>query len=264
MPLLPEAAREVLFTCEREDYDMRALAEIVRRDPALSAQFLRIANSPIFGSRAAIVSLPQALARLGTTQTRQVALLVTSKVGLFACAARKNAAQALRAHSVATALWAQEIARVRRMNVEESFLCGLLADVAMPTLWQLAAELERKHGVTWHEGEVDAHIDRCHHVVGADIVLRWSLPSRVATAIRLHHATPDEVTSADVGTSLQEVIAIVQLADALATSGVAGTPVDIPAMQAHPSIGTLSLYGEELEKLLARESVVQEAMRAVA
>lgn len=264
VPVFPEAARRVIDACEREDCDMRQLAEIVRRDPALSAQFLRLANSPAFGSRSPIVSLPQALARLGTAQTRQIALLVTCKAGVFACATRQDAAQRLRSHAVATALWAQEIARLRRMNVEESFLCGLLEDVAMPALWQLAANIEKTSAVECLEADVDGHIARLHHVVGADIAQRWGFPARVVAAIRLHHATPEEIAAAGAGASLEGTVATVQLADALASASVAGETTDVARAQAHPSVVTLSLYGQDLDDLLARGDVVLEAMRAVA
>ncbi|MDB4945028.1 MAG: signal transduction protein [Labilithrix sp.] len=264
VPLFPEAARKVIDACERESCDMRQLAEIVRRDPALAAQFLRLANSPLFGSRAAIVSLPQALARMGTAQTRQIALLVTCQAGVFACASRKGAALRLRAQAVATALWAQEIARVRRMNCEETFLCGLLEDVGMPALWQLATELEVEAGTALAANDVDAHIARLHHEVGADIAERWALPRRVVSAIRLHHASPDEIAAAGGGASLEGTVAAVQLAEALALRSVGGTTAEAAEVQAHPSITMLSLYGPELDELLARGEHVLEAMRAVA
>jgi HD-like signal output (HDOD) protein len=262
VPIFPEAARKVIDACEKEDCDMRHLAEIVRRDPALSAQFLRLANSPAFGSRSAIVSLPQALARLGTSQTRQIALLVSCRAGVFACAARKDAAQRLRTHAVATAFWAQEIARQRRMNVEEAFLCGLLEDVAMPTLWQLAATVE-KTSAPASPGEVDRHLARLHDGVGADIAFRWGLPARVVSAIRLHHATPEAIAAAGGGAALEATVATVQLADTLAADSAEGKTTALEAVQAHASIATLSLYGSELEDLLARSEIVLETMRAL-
>ncbi|HSO35226.1 MAG TPA: HDOD domain-containing protein [Labilithrix sp.] len=264
MPVFPDAARKVMDACERDDCDMRQLAEIVRRDPALSAQFLRLANTPLFGSRAAIVSLPQALARLGTAQTRQIALLVSCKSGVFACTARKSDALRLRAHAVAAAFWAQEIARLRRLNVEEAFLCGLLEDVAMPTLWQLAADIELATGTKCPEVEVDALLARLHDRVGADIAAHWGLPARVVGAIRLHHATPEAIAAAGGGVSLEATVAAVQLADMLASASVAGVANDVAAVQTHPSVATLSLYGTDLEDLVAREAVVLEAMQAVA
>jgi HD-like signal output (HDOD) protein len=263
VPVFPEAARKVIDACAGENSDMRQLAEIVRRDPALSAQFLRVANSPAFGSRTPIVSLPQALARLGTSQTRQIALLVTCKAGVFNCKARTGAAQALRVHAVGTALWAQEIARLRRLNVEEAFLCGLLEDVALPALWQLAADIDRTSVAKSPVEEIDDHLARIHHEVGAEIALRWALPARLVAAIRFHHATPDVIATAAVGASLEGTVATVQLADTLAGASIAGKTSAVASVQAHPSIAALSLYGEELDNLLARGEVVLEAMRAV-
>lgn len=262
IPLFPEAARKVLDACESDDGDVRQLAEIVRRDPTLSAQFLRLANSPAFGARTAIVSLPQALTRLGTTQTRQIAWLVTCESGVFACNARRGAAQRLRLQSVATALWAQEIARLKRMNVEEAFLCGLLGNVAMPALWQLAADIETTATSKYLASEVDAQLERVHDAVGADIAHRWGLPTRVVSAIRHHHASAEAVAASGAGPSLAGVVTAVQLADSLASAVIDGDATDLAGLQAHPSIAALSLYGQELDDLLARREIVLEAMRA--
>ncbi len=242
---------------------MGRVAEAVRWDPSLSAQFLRLANSSAFGARSTIVSLAQAVARLGTSQTRQIALLVTCQAGVFDSKTRRAAAHRLRVQSVVTALWAQEVARVRRTNVEEAFLSGLLGDVAMPALWQLAEDVERAGRGTDDAAESDAVIAGVHHAVGADIAHRWKLPARVVTAIRMHHASPEEITRAKVGPSMEATVAAVQLAGVLAAPHMRGESIDLEQVKAHPAVIPLSLYGAELEKLLEREEVVREAARVV-
>jgi putative nucleotidyltransferase with HDIG domain len=266
VPVLPEAAREVMDACERNSCDMRELAAIVRRDPALAAHFLRLANSPIFGSRSAIVSLPQALARLGVSQTRQIALLVTCQARAFVCKTRKVAAQNLRRHSVATAMWAQEVARLRRLNVEEAFLSGLLGDVGMPALWQLADDIENASEVAHDPSVVDADLARLHDRVGADIASRWGLPVRTVDTIRKHHsALPlGTVVATGAGASVDATIVAVQLADTLARATLGGEEVTPQTVQAHPSAVALSLYAEEIDLLIARTPAVLDAIRALA
>ncbi len=266
IPVLPEAAREVMDACRREECDMRDLATIVRRDPALAAHFLRLANSPVFGSRTAIVSLPQALARLGVSQTRQIALLVTCQARAFVCKTRKAAAQSLRRQSVATAMWAQEIARLRRLNVEEAFLSGLLGDVGMPALWQLADDIELGAAAANDPAVVDADVARLHDEVGADIASRWGLPSRTVDTIRKHHsALPvGTVVATGAGASVDATVVTVQLAYTLARATIAGEEITPQTVQAHPSAVALSLYAEEIDQLLARTPAVLDAIRALA
>ncbi len=266
VPVLPEAAREVMDACKREDCDMRELAAIVRRDPALAAHFLRLANSSVFGARTAIVSLPQALARLGVSQTRQIALLVACQARAFACKTRKAAAQNLRRHSVATAMWAQEIARLRRLNVEEAFLSGLLGDVGMPALWQLADDIENASAIANDAAAVDADVARLHDHVGADIARRWGLPDRTVDTIRKHHSVLPEgtVVATGAGASVDATVVAVQLANTLARATLADEAITQQRIQVHPSVIALSLYAEEIELLLARAPSVLDAIRALA
>jgi putative nucleotidyltransferase with HDIG domain len=266
IPVLPEAAREVMDACNREECDMRDLAAIVRRDPALAAHFLRLANSSAFGARTAIVSLPQALARLGVSQTRQIALLVTCQARAFVCKTRKGAAQHLRRHSVATAMWAQEIARLRRLNVEEAFLSGLLGDVGMPALWQLADDIETTSDEVHDPAVVDADVARIHDQVGADIASRWGLPNRTVDTIRMHHsAIPlGTVVATGAGASVDATVVTVQLASTLARATLAGEEITPETIQGHSSAVALSLYAEEIELLIARTPAVVEAIRALA
>ena len=266
IPVLPEAAREVMDACKREDCDMRELAAIVRRDPALAVHFLRLANSPLFGARTAIVSLPQALARLGVSQTRQIALLVTCQARAFVCKTRKVAAQSLRRHSVATAMWAQEIARLRRLNVEEAFLSGLLGDVGVPALWQLADDIETASAVANDPATVDADVARLHDHVGADIASRWGLPVRTVDTIRNHHSALPEgtVVATGAGASVDATVVTVQLAATLARAIIAGEDITQQTTQAHPSAIALSLYAEEIDLLIARTPAVLDAIGALA
>jgi HD-like signal output (HDOD) protein len=264
VPVFPEAARQLLGACDRDDCDVARLAELVRRDPALAAHFLRVANSALFGGRSAISSLAQALARLGSSQTRSIALLVTTQARVFSSKTRASAGNQLRRQSVANAVWSQEIARLRRLNVEEAFLCGLLGDMGIPALWQLADEDVPANGVVRDETAIDHEIARLHDVVSARIARAWGLPPRVVEIIRLHHAPlegPDAVTLSEP--AVASTVAAVQLADMLGRATVRGETCDLATTRAHPSVAALSLYDEDVSALLERSALVAEAIQVL-
>src|SRR5690348_9088012 len=83
LPVLPEVAAEVVARTGREECDLRALADLVRRDQAMATHFLRVANSPLYLPKTKIVSLQQALARLGMSAVREIALLISVKTRTF-------------------------------------------------------------------------------------------------------------------------------------------------------------------------------------
>ena len=80
LPLLPAVAAQVLAMVERPDCDARKLAELFKRDPAMTAHVMQVAGSPMYASATKITSLQQAIGRLGC-QAAYVALEHPREVG---------------------------------------------------------------------------------------------------------------------------------------------------------------------------------------
>jgi len=187
VPLLPDAAATLLLMTEDEEADLDRLTDVVRSDPTMAAQLLRIANSPLFVSRYPIASLRVALSRLGMFQVRQIALLIVCDTKVFRVRGWEQAMRSLFGHSVLVALFAQEIAKKARMNADEAFLAGLLHDVGVPTLVQALVEIEPR--VTSFR-EIDGLLTLLHprHAeIGARLAAAWAMPPRLIEAIGYHH-----------------------------------------------------------------------------
>ena len=67
LPLLPGVAMEVTNVAAQENADSRVIAELLRKDQAMAAHVLRVVSSPVYSGRTEIVSLQQAVARLGVS-----------------------------------------------------------------------------------------------------------------------------------------------------------------------------------------------------
>ena len=74
LPALPDIAMRVFQMAEGEEWNVADLEEEIRRDQALTARFLRLANSAHYGARRTVGSLNQALTMLGSTKIRTVLL----------------------------------------------------------------------------------------------------------------------------------------------------------------------------------------------
>jgi putative nucleotidyltransferase with HDIG domain len=187
VPLLPEAAATLLLMTEDEDADLDRLAEVVRSDPTMAAQLLRIANSPLFVSRYPISSLRTALSRLGMFQVRQIALLIVCDTKVFRVRGWEEPIRRLFSHSVLVALFAQEIAKKARMNADEAFLAALLHDVGVPTLIQGLVEIEPRVTSFREIDGIMALMHPRHAEVGARLAAAWAMPPRLIEAIGYHH-----------------------------------------------------------------------------
>lgn len=254
LPVLPRAAQEVLRLSADDDCDLRRIADVVRSDPTLAAHVLRVVNSPLFRARTPVVSLAQALARLGAVRVRQVMLVIACEARALRTKGRERAAQAWLAHALDAAFFAQEIARVRRQSVEEGFLCGLLHDVGVPVLWQATAELRDRRGPKEpgpSREEEDAVVEALHARVGAMVAQHWELPPRIVGILAMHHA-PLERGSCDAAPFGRAALI---LADLLAEGGEEA----LGSEAARAAVESLELYPEEIAAVLSSRRAMAEA-----
>ena len=224
------------------------------RSPALSAHVLRIVNSPLYSPRAQIVSLQQAVARVGVGKIREIALVIACKTGVFKAKGYEREIDEVFKHSIACALFAQEIARSTRNNVEDAFLCGLLHDVGRPVLLQALLTLLSKARVSADRAAVLSLVSELHESAGSALAKAWTLPDTVVTALAKHHAPEPEQQPIPVR--------IVSLADAFAHKSHEAE-LTCAAISGHPALAALEIYPDVLEKLVKRASVVKETIGAL-
>jgi hypothetical protein len=124
LPLLPGIAAQVMQASSDQDCDTKRLSDIIHRDQAMASHVLRLANSPLYMSRMQIVSLQQAVSRLGMKKIREMALIISCESRVFQVKGFETEVRALFRHSLAAGAFAQEIARMRRWNVKRLFSAG--------------------------------------------------------------------------------------------------------------------------------------------
>lgn len=189
LPVLPAVAAEVLACLDGDDCDAQSLAGLIQRDPSLAANLLRVANSARFAPREPIVSLNQAISRLGLSTLREIALTVAVKGAIFDVPGHEELVADLWRHAQAVGRLSQEIARARRDNVEAAFLCGLLHDVGSPVILQGLVDLARKMGRPLDAACIAHVIDELRGAVGAELIKAWRLPDWIQEVV-LHHQDP--------------------------------------------------------------------------
>lgn len=249
LPVLPEVASQVLTSSMDVECDLRQLTALIHRDQSMTAHLLRLSNSALYAPPTPIVSLQQALNRLGLKKIREIALIISCESRVFRVDGFDLMVRGLFRHSLAAAAYAQEIARARRWNVEEAFLCGLLHDVGKPILLQTLVDLKRKLGVEVEREAIAAGADDFHCRVGGALVKNWKLPVRLAETI-LHHHDPGEAGEAAPTASMT------RLADDLAHFALGSRDVAAQALVDHPMIGPLNIYPDEMEGLIAMKDRV--------
>jgi HD-like signal output (HDOD) protein len=144
LPTLPSYLLDLNALLSSAAVDLRKVAKVIRTDPSLSAQVLRLCNSALFGLRRRVLSIEQAAVFLGTERLRT--LVLTCAVMQFA--GKHVPVKSLLGfwqHSFLCALLCERIARVVEYpEKEQAYLGGLLHDIGQLPLWMLVMEEQAK------------------------------------------------------------------------------------------------------------------------
>jgi len=219
LPLLPAVVSEVLaLSADADDYFDRLL-HLAERDPPFAVSVLRCANSASSAPLSAIVSLEQAVTRLGTQRCAGL-ILALAVIKVFV--PRSDAQRNLWIHSLQTALFArmfcQRIPELKS-NPAQAYLCGLLHDIGRFVQFEGApADLTRVDDMHWASPQelIDAErsaLGYDHSLLGWHACVKWSLPAVVGQVVRRHHEVlPARCQETD------ELVRVVQWADKLSTA----------------------------------------------
>lgn len=138
LPSPPSIFHELTRQLNSERTTSEHIANVVAKDPALTARLLRIVNSSYFGLRNPVSNIQQAVTLIGTRTLRGLALAghfgrhykETKSCGLFSL-------ERLQVRSLMVARLAQTLAKAATKDPlvrDQAFLAGLLLDIGMVML----------------------------------------------------------------------------------------------------------------------------------
>lgn len=197
LPGMPAAAVKLLALMDSEEVTTPAIENILRRDPALTANLLKLANSAYLGLPSKIGSVRQAVMLLGFKRLIQMVIATCTNALMDRAVPGYDLPPGeLWRHSVAVSVAAEGLVRELGLPAaEEFFTAALLHDVGKLVLGQFVADdyprIERAlaQGVSFEAAERIV-FGTDHAAIGAEVLARWSLPEEIVAAVRFHH-TPE-------------------------------------------------------------------------
>ncbi len=260
VPMLPEVANRVVQLTRDPDSEASDLAKLIQSDQALAGHVMRIANSALYSPNSTLVSLQQAITRLGMQIIADIALAASLNSKMFnAPGFEKFILDNLR-YSFLTGLWSKEIARACRKNVETAFLAGLLHDIGRLVGIQLVLEVARSLRTKIGATDILTLANHFQRTLGVKVVTQWEMPTLVCDVVTWF----DEPEHA--GPSREQTFAVVAgtiFASHFAPANKYRTKIDLDTLRAHPSLADLNLYPEDIDKLLAKAEIVKAASESI-
>ncbi len=227
-PVLPAVALEILQLSQRPNVSFREVANVLEKDGLLTAQVLKIAQSPLFAGRQDVTSIQQAMVRLGLRTVRDLVIQVALNAKVFRCSAYQGSMDRLRRHATAVAHLARIISKYTTFDSEYAFLCGLLHDVGIAAA--LIALAEDGHPHPPSIDEVASAVVAVHEEAAGLVAAQWGLPPDVQLVLKVHHRRT-------ASGQMHPVAALISMADDLANKlgfgfGVTGEgPTVEPSME---------------------------------
>ena len=232
-PSMPAAALKLLALLKDDDASSAQIEQVLRYEPGLTANILKLTNSAYFGLPTQVGSIRQAILLLGWKKLIQIVL--TSCVSAIIDKPVQGydlPAGDLWRHSIAVSVATEALIKLLKLSVpDEVFTAALLHDVGKMVLGRyVEAEIlhmdeEAMQGLSFEQVERSMFgID--HAEIGAKILRRWSFPTAMINIVRWHHE-PDNAPKPDIA------IDVVHTADVLCL--MAGIGMGREGLQYQPS-----------------------------
>lgn len=193
LPTLPAYVFELNSLLAATPVNLKRVGEVIRTDPSLTAQLLRLCNSAFLGCRERITHIEHAVMLVGTERLRTL-VLTCSLVEYVGNRVRSEDIQSFWQHSFLTAALSERLARaISHPQPEQAYLAGLLHDIgALPLLMIAATESKAGDGVTcggWGESlELERERFGTDHLeVGHWIGVSWNFCPGLLEVMVSHH-----------------------------------------------------------------------------
>jgi len=193
LPAPPQAAIQILRACANPEINNQELAKLAATDPVLSAELLRIVNSPYFGMGGEVSNIIRAINILGHKALRNMVLCISVRdaidpknlpgfdvTGFWEDTLRRAAAGKL-------------IAEQAGFDADECFTACLLQDFGLLVMFHVLRE-RKADWLEFIQSDPDKRyqleekiFDTTHDQVSLMLAKKWSLPENFSEAIGAHH-----------------------------------------------------------------------------
>jgi HD-like signal output (HDOD) protein len=235
LPSIPETAVKVRTAIADPNASSGKIAKITQLDPAITAQLIKVANSPLFRGREKIEALPSAITRLGL---KAIGNLITSFTLRMVFNAKtkdvKDLISTLWLHSRdVSGICAVMAKRLKGFDTDKAMLAGLIHDIgAIPIL----THADKHPNLISNKSEVQQTLEKLTPVIGKMVLKKWNFTDDF---VDLAEGCNDWNRKTDEPANYTDLVIVAQLLSFRNT----------PLQEHHPEPSSVPAY-ERLTKLL--------------
>ncbi len=247
LPSLPTVAQRIQKAFADDTVNAESICTIIQADPAITAKLIMTSNSALYGGRASIESLQQAVVRLGLDTTRKQVMTYAAKE-LFQgkTSAMKKHMQKLWKHSQHVACLSRLIAsQLKGFDLEQAQLAGLIHDLGEVAILQY---IQENDALTGKPELLLKAVKKLRPQITGMLLNQWGFTSEFVT---VGEECEDWFRNPTDKPDLCDLVLIAQYHAYIGSAELQGLP-PVPALPAFAKLGMDNLGVQQIIEFLKR------------
>ncbi|NLV66110.1 MAG: HDOD domain-containing protein [Spirochaetes bacterium] len=194
LPTFPENIIELQRLCSEKNTTIDAISDRISRDPALTADVIKLSNSAGFVPGKKIVTIKEAVKIIGL---KNLNLILTASATRKILDNKYKKFEVIWEHCIRVAYYSRELAKKKNLAslADSAFIAGLLHDIgkivllsADPNVVNIISEITRNKQMRSSSILEEISIGVSHAEIGGLIANKWNFPADLTKAIEFHHS----------------------------------------------------------------------------
>ncbi len=192
LPPFDKTALRIQQEIQKEDVKISKIEKLIIADPAMSSQILKVGNSAFFRGLSKVMTIREAIIRLGLDEiTRMVLILTQKKLYHTKNTFIKNYRNILWQHALVCALTSQWVAREAGFEevTQEVFFASLMHDIGKLFLITVIEKIKGSKEAPFipSKAVINEIIKGQHAEQGYNLLKKWNIPDQYCKVAKEHH-----------------------------------------------------------------------------
>jgi HD-like signal output (HDOD) protein len=192
LPPFDKTALRIQQEIQKPDMQVGKIEKLIIADPAMSSQILKVANSTFFRGLSKVMTVRDAIVRLGVDEiTRMVLILSQKKLYAASDTYIKNYRNLLWQHGLVCAITSQWVAREAGFDnlTQEVFFASLMHDIGKLFLITVVEKIQSSKDIPFipSKNVVNEIIKTQHTEQGYRLLTNWNIPEKYCQVVKSHH-----------------------------------------------------------------------------
>ena len=192
LPPFDRTALRIQQEIQKQDVNISKIEKLIIADPAMSSQILKVSNSAFFKGLSKVMTIKEAIIRLGLDEITRMVMVLTQK-DLYTTKDTfiKNYRNILWQHTLVCALTSQWVAREAGFEeiTQEVFFAALMHDIGKLFLITVIEHIQKSKSIDFipSKSVINEIIKGQHAEQGYKLMKKWNLPDQYCQATKEHH-----------------------------------------------------------------------------